>query len=76
VKRPGLGGHLVLCMCVGPGGGIGTTLTTLATNWLRDAGMRVAMIGTGGDDGHAPARRTYGKADYTAMPLVRYFKVL
>jgi hypothetical protein len=38
--------------------------------------MRVAMIGTGGDPGHAPARRTYDKAHYTVIPLARYFKAL
>ena len=38
--------------------------------------MRVAMIGTGGDPGHAPARRVYEKADYTLIPMARYFKAL
>ena len=56
--------------------GIGGALTELATTWLRDQGMRVAMIGTGGDPAHAPARRTYEKAGYTPLPLVRYFKAL
>jgi hypothetical protein len=36
----------------------------------------VAMIGTGGDRGHAPARRVYEKADYRLIPLARYFKAL
>ena len=56
--------------------GIGTALTEFATAWLRTSGMRVAMIGTGGDPGHAPARRFYEKADYTFIPMVRYFKAL
>ncbi|OKH93818.1 hypothetical protein AB852_13915 [Streptomyces uncialis] len=34
-------------------------LTEHATAWLRDVGMRVAMIDTGGDAGHAPARCVY-----------------
>ena len=51
-------------------------LTEFGTAWLRDAGMRVAMIGTGGDPGHAPARRVYAKADYTLIPMARYFKAL
>jgi hypothetical protein len=38
--------------------------------------MRVAMIETGGDPGHAPARRVYEKADYTLIPNARYFKAL
>jgi ribosomal protein S18 acetylase RimI-like enzyme len=56
--------------------GIGTSLTEHATNWLRDKGMRVAAIGTGGDEGHAPARRVYEKADYTLLPQAGYYKAL
>ncbi len=56
--------------------GIGTALTATATDWLRTSGMRVAMIETGGDPGHAPARRAYEKADYTLLPVARYFKAL
>lgn len=56
--------------------GIGTALTELATDWLRASGMRVAMVETGGDPGHAPARRVYAKADYTPLPVARYFKAL
>jgi hypothetical protein len=33
-------------------------------------------IDTGGDPGHASARRVYEKADYTLMPIARYFKAL
>jgi GNAT superfamily N-acetyltransferase len=55
---------------------LGTTLTNMATDWMRDAGMRLAMIGTGGDPGHAPARRTYEKAGYTALPTVQFLKAL
>jgi GNAT superfamily N-acetyltransferase len=56
------------------GQGIGTALTRVATDWLRQSGMRVAMIETGGDRGHAPARRLYEKAGYTSLPAVRFFK--
>ena len=38
--------------------------------------MGVAMIETGGDRGHAPARRIYEKAGYTPLPAVRFFKSL
>src|SRR5690349_6298327 len=31
--------------------GIGTELTELATQWLRESGKRVAFLGTGGDEG-------------------------
>ena len=58
------------------GGGIGTTLTEFALDRLKDAGMKVAMVETGGDPGHAAARRTYEKAGYVLSPVARYFKNL
>jgi ribosomal protein S18 acetylase RimI-like enzyme len=58
------------------GGGIGTSLTEFALERLKDAGMTVAMVETGGDHGHAAARRTYEKAGYTLLPVARYFKNL
>ena len=58
------------------GRGIGTALTEVATGWLGEAGMTVAMVETGGDSGHASARRVYEKAGYTLLPLSRYFKAL
>ena len=66
-------------LAVDPGAqdrGVGTALTEFATDWLRSSGMRVAMVGTGGDPGHAPARRVYEKAGYTLLPLARYFRAL
>ena len=58
------------------GRGIGTALTEFALERLKGAGMTVAMVETGGDPGHAPARRTYEKAGYTVLPIARYFKNL
>jgi ribosomal protein S18 acetylase RimI-like enzyme len=54
-------------------GGVGTALTDFALDSLKDAGMRVAMVETGGDPGHAPARRTYEKAGFSLLPIARYF---
>jgi len=34
------------------------------------------MVKTGGDPGHAAARRTYEKAGCTLLPIARYFKPL
>jgi GNAT superfamily N-acetyltransferase len=56
--------------------GLGTEMTNVATAWMRQAGMTHAMISTGGDRGHAPARRTYEKAGYTPFPGVNYFIAL
>jgi ribosomal protein S18 acetylase RimI-like enzyme len=58
------------------GGGIGTALTGFALDRLKAAGMTVAMVETGGDPGHAAARRTYEKAGYVLLPIARYFKNL
>jgi ribosomal protein S18 acetylase RimI-like enzyme len=58
------------------GDGIGTALTEFALERLKGAGMTVAMVETGGDPGHAAARRTYEKAGYTLLPMARYFKNL
>lgn len=53
--------------------GIGTALTSFAVQQLRDAGVGLAVVGTGGDPGHAPARRVYEKAGFVGLPLVRYY---
>ncbi len=58
------------------GVGIGTALTEFALEWIKGAGMTVAMVETGGDPGHAAARRTYEKAGYVNLPIARYFKKL
>jgi GNAT superfamily N-acetyltransferase len=56
--------------------GIGSGLTAFALNWISEAGMTVAMVESGGDPGHAPARRTYEKAGFSLLPVARYFKAL
>jgi len=57
-------------------GGVGTELNTFALDRMKESGMKLAVLGTGGDPGHAPARRSYEKAGYTALPTVRYYKDL
>ena len=56
--------------------GVGTALNELALARMREAGMTLAIANTGGDPGHAPARRSYEKAGYTGLPLVHYCQVL
>jgi GNAT superfamily N-acetyltransferase len=58
------------------GHGIGTALMEFALDWMKDAGMSIAMVETGGDPGHAPARRTYEKLGFGLLPIARYFKKL
>jgi ribosomal protein S18 acetylase RimI-like enzyme len=56
--------------------GIGLHLTQIAIDWLRDEDAKIAVVETGGDPGHAPARATYERAQFTSLPIARYFQVL
>ncbi|OQA46160.1 MAG: Asparagine--tRNA ligase [Chloroflexi bacterium ADurb.Bin325] len=56
--------------------GIGTELNLFALDRLKEGGAKLAVVATGGDESHAPARRSYEKAGYTGLPLVRYYKYL
>lgn len=48
------------------GQGIGTKMYDFSIARMKEAGMRVATVSTGGDASHAPARRAYEKAGFTA----------
>lgn len=56
--------------------GVGSLLTSVARQWFQDNRMALAMVETGGDPGHAPARRTYEHAGFGRLPIARYFKKL
>jgi GNAT superfamily N-acetyltransferase len=59
------------------GQGIGTRLCAFAFDFMRDAGMVVAMVGIGGDASHAPARRAYEKAGFKAeIPSIWLYRRL
>jgi ribosomal protein S18 acetylase RimI-like enzyme len=57
-------------------GGVGRALTEHAVEQLRAAGCTLAVVATGGDTGHAPARALYESAGFTGLPLVRYYRRL
>ncbi len=46
------------------GKGIGTAMYEFALARMKQAGMKVASVGTGGDASHAPARRAYRKVGF------------
>ncbi len=46
------------------GRGLGTRMYFFALARIREEGMRVATVSTGGDPSHAPARRAYEKAGF------------
>lgn len=56
--------------------GLATRLMDHAIEHMRARGMDVAAVGTGGDPGHAPARALYEARGFTALPGVRYLKLL
>jgi GNAT superfamily N-acetyltransferase len=56
--------------------GISLRLTEFATKHMRSCGMDIAVVETGGDPGHIPARRSYETAGFTLLPIARYFRLL
>ena len=54
--------------------GIGRALLDFAEQQSRSAGMKIVMVETVGDRGHAPARRAYEATGYERWPVARYFK--
>jgi GNAT superfamily N-acetyltransferase len=55
---------------------IATGLMRHSVAWLKDIGMSIVMVETGGDPGHAPARRAYEAVGFRLFPVARYFKDL
>ena len=59
------------------GQGIGLKMYEFVLDKMREAGVEYAMVSTGGDDGHAPARKTYEKAGFKAFrPSRTYYQKL
>ena len=56
--------------------GIAKSLMEHSVEHMRTSGMDIAAVGTGGDEGHGPARALYESLGYTALPGVRYLKLL
>lgn len=56
--------------------GVASHLTDHALEQMRARGLDLAIVATGGDPGHAPARRTYERAGFTGCPQVWYAKLL
>lgn len=59
------------------GRGLGTCLYEHVLARMRELGVVLATVGTGGDPSHAPARRAYEKAGFgPALPSVHLYKLL
>jgi ribosomal protein S18 acetylase RimI-like enzyme len=53
--------------------GRGRALMEFAIQRLREQGLALINVGTGGDPGHAPARALYEAVGFTGVPLVNYY---
>lgn len=51
-------------------------LTDFATKRMKEMGIRMAMVETGEDPGHAAARACYEASGFVKWPVARYFKLL
>ena len=59
------------------GRGIGTEMYDDVLARMKELGVAVATVGTGGDPSHAPARRAYEKAGFgPAIPSIYLYKLL
>jgi GNAT superfamily N-acetyltransferase len=51
--------------------GVSSRLTEFAAEHMRRSGMDIAVVETGGDPGHAPARAAYETAGFMLLPIAR-----
>ncbi len=56
--------------------GVGAALLDFSLDWMREKGLAMAMVETGGDAGHTAARAAYEKAGFAQLPVARYFRKL
>ena len=56
--------------------GLGSLLTQHALSQMRTRGMTLAIVSTGGDPGHGPARATYERNGFIPFPQVLYSMLL
>lgn len=56
--------------------GVAAALMDFAMERMRAEGMKMVMVETGDDPGHAPSRATYESAGFTRWPVARYFREL
>ena len=66
--------HMIAVDPARQGEGIAAALMERALEEIRALGVDLAVIGTGGDAGHAPARALYERFGFRPLPLVRYYR--
>jgi len=68
--------HMVAVDPADQGAGIGASLVQHALDAIKAQGIDLAVVATGGDPGHAPARALYEKFGFNPLQLVRYYRAL
>jgi GNAT superfamily N-acetyltransferase len=54
--------------------GVARLLMEKAFHYLKESGMKIVMVETGDDPGHAPSRAAYESAGFERWPVARYFR--
>lgn len=56
--------------------GLSHALLEFSFEWMRERGLKMALVETGADRGHEPARANYESIGFERYPVARYFKKL
>jgi len=56
--------------------GIASLMYSRVLEILRENGIKLVQVGTGGDEAHFPARRAYEKSGFSPIPVIHYYKKL
>ena len=56
--------------------GVGFQMYESVLTRMKEQGIALVEVSTGGYFSHAPARRAYEKCGFTPLPLVRYYKAV
>lgn len=68
--------HMIAVDPAHHGAGVGASLVQRAVTEIKAQGVDLAVIATGGDAGHAPARALYEKLHFNPLHQVRYYRKL
>ncbi|HWT24743.1 MAG TPA: GNAT family N-acetyltransferase [Solirubrobacteraceae bacterium] len=68
--------HMIAVDPAHQGAGAGAALMERALAHIEAQGVALAVVATGGDAGHAPARALYERLGFRPLPLVRYYRAL
>ena len=68
--------HMIAVDPAHQGAGVGAALMQRAITHIKAQGVDLAVVATGGDPGHAPARGVYERFDFNPLPMVRHYRTL